>query len=149
MSHEPSQAFSISVHVAWGDMDAFGHVNNIMYLRYAESARVALLDSCGWFRPHAGKAPPPGATTVGPILHSVQCRFRAPVTYPDVLSVSAFVTDLAHDRVTIAHELTSRALGKLAAEVLGIVVAFDYQQHAKAIIPPDVSSALRRHWRSN
>lgn len=29
--------------VAWGDMDAFGHVNNAMYYRYVESARLAYL----------------------------------------------------------------------------------------------------------
>ena len=30
--------------VIWGDMDAFGHVNNIVYLRYFESARIAYFD---------------------------------------------------------------------------------------------------------
>lgn len=29
--------------VAWGDMDAFGHVNNATYYRYIESARLAYL----------------------------------------------------------------------------------------------------------
>ena len=29
--------------VAWGDMDAFGHVNNVQYYRYIESARIAYL----------------------------------------------------------------------------------------------------------
>lgn len=31
-------------HVAWGDMDAFGHVNNVMYYRYVESARLAYIE---------------------------------------------------------------------------------------------------------
>ena len=31
-------------HVDWGDMDAFGHVNNVMYYRYVESARLAYIE---------------------------------------------------------------------------------------------------------
>ncbi len=34
--------------VAWGDMDAFGHVNNVHYYRYMESARIALFRSVGY-----------------------------------------------------------------------------------------------------
>ena len=34
-------------HVAWGDMDAFGHVNNVMYYRYVESARLAYIEHTG------------------------------------------------------------------------------------------------------
>ncbi len=30
--------------VAWGDMDAFGHVNNVIYYRYIESARLYYLE---------------------------------------------------------------------------------------------------------
>jgi acyl-CoA thioester hydrolase len=37
----------IEIPVAWGEMDAFQHVNNIVYLRYAESARIAYLERAG------------------------------------------------------------------------------------------------------
>ena len=36
-------------HVAWGDMDAFGHVNNVHYYRYMESARIGYLDQLDIF----------------------------------------------------------------------------------------------------
>ncbi|WP_375166434.1 acyl-CoA thioesterase, partial [Rhizobium hidalgonense] len=36
--------------VAWGDMDAFGHVNNAMYYRYIESARIAYLTQVEAFK---------------------------------------------------------------------------------------------------
>ena len=31
---------SVTIPVAWGEMDAFGHVNNVIYARWIESARV-------------------------------------------------------------------------------------------------------------
>ena len=35
--------------VAWGDMDAFGHVNNVIYYRYIESARIGYFDELNIF----------------------------------------------------------------------------------------------------
>ena len=34
--------------IRWGDMDAFGHVNNIMYFRYFEQTRLAWYESLGF-----------------------------------------------------------------------------------------------------
>ena len=33
--------------VHWGDMDAAKHVNNLIYLRWAESARIAFVKEMG------------------------------------------------------------------------------------------------------
>ena len=66
----------VEVDVAWGDMDSYAHVNNVVYFRYFENARIAYLDRIGWsaLKLEAG---------LGPILHSTSARFRRPVTYPD------------------------------------------------------------------
>ena len=37
----PVEPVSVQIPVAWGDMDAFGHVNNTVYLRWFETARIA------------------------------------------------------------------------------------------------------------
>ena len=34
----------IEIPVAWGDMDAFQHVNNVTYFKYFESARIAYFE---------------------------------------------------------------------------------------------------------
>ena len=34
----------IELPVSWGEMDAFGHLNNVVYFRYFESARIAALE---------------------------------------------------------------------------------------------------------
>ena len=33
--------------VRWGDMDAYGHVNNTVYFRYMEQVRVEWLEQMG------------------------------------------------------------------------------------------------------
>ncbi len=138
----PAIGVTVVIPVAWGEMDALGHVNNVVYFRYFECARVALLRSVGWFNgDSAGRSPDaPGA-----ILHSVSARFRAAVEYPDTLAVRAYVTSIESDRVTIAHEITSRSQDRIVTEGSGIVVAYDYERKAKSSIPPEIAERLAGH----
>ena len=92
--------------VAWGDRDAFGHVNSTVYLRWFEDSRVAYLDAIGFlYGP---------MNVVGPVLHSTLCRFRRPLGYPDTLKVGARVTEITDERITMEHRVVSTKLGEVA-----------------------------------
>lgn len=137
MPDTSSPTVSVAIPLAWAEMDAFGHVNNILYFRYFETARIEFLRRVGWM---PTDLPPRG---VGVILHSVNCRFRIPLTFPDTLDVTATLTKLEPDRITLEHQVHSRAHhGAIAAEGSGIVVAFDYDLRRKAPIPPAVRAAI-------
>ncbi|WP_171265725.1 thioesterase family protein, partial [Acinetobacter baumannii] len=43
--------------VAWGDMDAFGHVNNVQYYRYIESSRILYMEKALLHKDLKCKAP--------------------------------------------------------------------------------------------
>lgn len=118
----------VTIPVAWGEMDAFGHVNNIIYFRYFESARIAYLERLGGLEYMKDKG-------VGPILASTQCRFRAPLTYPDTVTVGARVRGVEADRFTMEYCVVSLKLEKVAAEGSGVIVMFDYEQNTKAALP--------------
>ncbi|MGE3107127.1 MAG: acyl-CoA thioesterase [Phycisphaerales bacterium] len=114
--------------VAWGDMDALGHVNNAVYFRYMESARVAFLLWLGVDRLRHADGP-------GVILQSAQARFRRPVTYPDTLRITSRVAAIEPDRFTLEHELISAAQSQVAAVGSGVIVAYDYQARQKIDLP--------------
>lgn len=62
--------------VAWGDHDCFNHVNNCVYLKWFETARVNFFnDICA---PHEGKEFQNFMTpkAVGPIIRSVDLQWR-------------------------------------------------------------------------
>lgn len=124
----------IRVPIAWGEMDAFGHVNNIVYFRYFESARIAYLEAIG-FR---GDTP----DRVGPILASTECRFRRPLTYPDTLSVGARAASVAEDRFAMEYVIVSDTLRDIAAHGAGVVVAYDYAGMCKAALPDPVRARI-------
>lgn len=136
---DPLRGFPIVVivNVAWGELDAFGHVNNTVYFRYFEDVRIAYLDAIGFLGGPTG-----GAKGIGPILHSTMCRFRRPLGYPDTLRVGARVTEIAEDRLTMEYRVVSGKLGEVAAEGAGVIVAFDYGKGAKVALPAAVRARL-------
>ena len=126
---------ALEVALAWGEMDAFGHVNNAVYFRWFESARMSYFERLGW--PALQQE-----TGVGPILHSTQARFRAPLTWPDRVTVTTRVSEVAEDRFTMLYEVRSHGLDRLAAEGSGLVVAFDYRKLAKAPLPETIRKRI-------
>lgn len=123
--------------VAWADMDYFRHVNNTVFFRFFESARIAYLERIGF----ADEVVQNG---VGPILHSTHCRFRRPVTYPDTVLTGARAHEVQRDRFEMEYRVVSSREGAVAAEGGGIVVAFDYRSQRKAELPSEVREAIAR-----
>ena len=121
--------------VAWGEMDAFGHLNHAVYFRYMETARILYFERLG-IPEFLGRDP------LGPILGAISCRYRAPLTYPDRVSVGVKVTRVEADRFVMAYVIFSHGLGKLAAEGEGTMVCFDYRQNRKAPLPEKLKDRI-------
>jgi acyl-CoA thioester hydrolase len=126
----------VDVPVAWGDMDANQHVNNVVYLRWFETARIACFDAIGWTRSMSEGG-------VGPILARTTCVFRIPLTFPDTVRVGARIEDVGDDRFTMVYRVVSTRHGAVAADGDGRIVAFDYATGTKARLPDAIRDAIR------
>ena len=118
----------VEIPVAWGEMDAMGHVNNIIYFRYFETARIAYftkLDLLNFMN----------ETGIGPILASTQCKFLLPLSFPDTVSAGTKIVKLEADRLTMAYYVMSHKHQKMAAEGEGLIVGYDYRSNKKVPIP--------------
>ena len=87
--------------VIWGDMDSFQHVNNAIYFRYFESARIQYFEALGWMDSVEQLA-------IGPILGSTSCRYRIPLTYPDTVYAGAKITEMHEKRFTMEYLIVKR-----------------------------------------
>jgi acyl-CoA thioester hydrolase len=121
--------------VAWGDMDYFRHVNNIVFFRYFESARIEYLDRIG-FRQELEES------GIGPILGATSARFRHPLTYPDWVWTGARTIETGDDRFVMEYRLESTRSRQIAAEGTGTLVAYDYRSQRKARLPDSVRQAI-------
>ena len=127
----------VTVAVHWGEMDYFRHVNNTVFFRYFESARIAYLDRIGFREERAEGG-------MGPILASTHARFRRPLTYPDTVRVGARTVELGADRFTMEYRLVSESQAAVAAEGGGVLVSFDYAAGRKGPLPEGVRRAIER-----
>ncbi|HIQ11614.1 MAG TPA: acyl-CoA thioesterase, partial [Caldilineales bacterium] len=123
--------------VAWGDMDAFQHVNNAVYLRYFESARIRYFEQTPMFDIMKAEG-------VGPIVHSHRIRYRFPLTYPDRIRTGVRVAGVGRDRILVAYRLISLEHGVVAAEGDTTIVFLDYRAGRKAPVPEPVLRAFDR-----
>ncbi|MEO5654244.1 MAG: acyl-CoA thioesterase [Marmoricola sp.] len=126
---------TVVIPVAWGDMDALGHVNNVVYFRYFETARINCFAQLGW-----GQIEQSG--DVGPILHSASCRFRIPLTHPDTVTVGARVGDVGEDRFVMHYRAVSHRHGAIAADGESMIVTFSYATNTKARVSDDLRALL-------
>lgn len=104
----------LELSVAWGEMDAFGHVNNVVFFRYFESVRIA------YFRAIC----PDGIGKDGlvPILASTECNYRMPVYFPDTLVGEASISHVGTSSFTMVYRLTSKEQDAVVAEGKAVVV---------------------------
>ena len=103
----------------WGDLDPFGHVNNLTYLRWAETARVDYLLRIGQFP----DLPPAG---VAPILASMKCDYRRVVNHPDTLLIGTRIPRIGNSSIQMIHRIVRQNLNEIAAEVDSTLVLLDY-----------------------
>jgi acyl-CoA thioester hydrolase len=108
---------SLPIVVAWGDMDAFGHVNNTVFFRYFESTRIAYME--------AVEAMHPGDFDFTPVVASARCDFLASVVYPDTVVGQTRVLKMGNSSFTMDYQLISQAQGKPVARGEAVIVNVD------------------------
>ena len=129
----PGFPVTISQPVQWGEQDGFGHVNNMHFIRWFESARIAYMLKCEIKMT---------SDAVGPILAAVSCNFRKQVKYPDTVFVGARVARIGRSSMVIEHQLRSQHHRAVAAEGDSTVVLFDYQNQCSSEIPAELRARI-------
>ncbi len=126
---------TIETPVAWGEMDAFQHVNNIVYFRYFESARIAYLEKIGYLEFME-------KTGFGPILASTKSKFKIPLAYPDKVTICGKASSIDSDRFIMDYGVISHKHQKIAAEGEGLIVSYDYKAAKKVPIPEEIKERI-------
>lgn len=117
--------------IAWGDMDAFGHVNNVQYYRYIESARIAYLMALNIFD-----------QDIVTVVASSQCKYLKPVFYPDTVYVGARVEEIRNSAIRMHYSLYSTAQQAVVATGEAVVVFVERETMQKTLIPTAVREKM-------
>ena len=134
---EKNWPVTTEIPVLWGDMDAFGHVNNIIYLKWCETSRIELFCKI-WDLDGLKIDEILEKSGVGPILANFNTNYRIPVVCPDTICVKTRIKHIGNTSFGIEHQITSKNNGsKIVAEADSVVVMINYKTGEKFQIDDD------------
>lgn len=126
--------FNLEVPLRWGDMDAMAHLNNVMYFRLMEEARIQ------WFAHFGFPTLPVGEA---PILAHAACDFVRAMTYPGVAIVRQIVTRVGRSSVEMSIAIEKQGEpGVTYATGRTVIVWYDYAAGKSAPWPEAVRAAI-------
>jgi acyl-CoA thioester hydrolase len=119
--------------IRWGDMDLLGHVNNTVYFRYFEQARIEWLY----------KLSPPGEAFEGasPVVVNASCNFLVPLVYPGEVEVLMYLCEPGRTSIGSYYDLLMN--GKKFADGAAKMVWFDRATGRSVPLPERVTGPLR------
>ncbi len=127
--------FICRIPVRWGDMDAYHHINNAMYLRYMEEARIQLLYQAGIKMDGRG---------LGPVIVNASCTFLLPVTYPDTLVIECYIGDPGRSSFMSYYKLYSQSQqDRLVCEGSAKIVWIDPAENKSVPLPAKILDIIQ------
>jgi len=121
--------------LSWSDMDAYDHINNAVFFRYFENARMLCFEQIGmnaYMQEHK----------LGPILATTQASYKAPLVYPDSISIGIKIGQIDEKKFLTEYAIYSHNTKAIACYGSGLVVYYDYNLNQSCAIPDEIRQRL-------
>lgn len=119
-----------NIPIRWGDMDALSHVNNTIFFRYMEIARINWLDKMGV---HIDST-----TEVGPIIMTAACTFLKQLTYPGNLTIKMYLGQPGRSSIMTYYDMCKEGEETLYAEASAKIVWANYALGKSCPLPEEM-----------
>ncbi|MBD5804267.1 Thioesterase superfamily protein [Azoarcus sp. Aa7] len=134
MEQERKLVHTTRIPVRWGDMDYYGHVNNTVYFRYCEQARIEWIEQLG-FRVDPN-------CDAGPVVINASCTFLLPVNYPATVIVKMYAGEPGRSSAMTWYELFVEGDERVYAEGASKVVWMDMGTNKSVPLPEGLRAIL-------
>lgn len=132
-NNHPMHGFAViySQQVEWGDMDSFGHVNNVVYYTYAQNARIHYNSQLNLFNEKTFS-----------VMAASSCQYFKPVIYPDTLWIGVRIKKIGN--ASLIHEYTyySTTMNTIVASGESVLVYLDKATGQKKNIDETKKAAI-------
>jgi len=136
MHREHKLVYTSVMPIRWGDMDAMGHVNNTIYFRYMEVARLEWFSSFGYDVTNQRDTP---------ILLNTSCTFLSPLTYPGDIRVRTYLGEIGRSSFQTYHDIVRTDEDKVYAEGTGKIVWMNPETGKSMPLPDAVRTLLEKY----
>jgi len=126
----------MSMPIRWGDMDAFGHVNNTVYFRYMEQVRISWLETLDI-------AAEERSAGEGPVIINAHMTFLKQLRYPGDIDCRMFIGEPGRTSVDTRFELRrADTPDVIAAEGGAKIVWVNYLEEKSVPLPASIRALV-------
>ena len=134
--------FQTAIKVNWGDMDAFGHVNNVIFLRYFETARAEYF-SYHRIWENSGRNPSDGM-----VMSHIELDYRKQILYPEIITVYVGLESVQSRKFTVACSFYNSE-NECAASGFGEFIWFDFVNGKMTSVPEKIFQIFKEENSAN
>lgn len=125
--------------VRWGDHDAYNHVNNVVYLKWAETARIDFMEAVGFNFMKVSEE------QFYPILAAQEIKYFSSVVYPDTVIIGCKIGEITDDYFyNECHFFSQKQQRKIAVSKHKIKL-LDVKTHAKIVLPEYFVNVIKHY----
>jgi acyl-CoA thioester hydrolase len=129
--------FITKTKIDWSEMDLFGHVNNVAYFKYFQSARVHFLSYLG-----INTSNPKDAQSF--VVAECFCNYHQPLYYPVDIEIQTSVIWIKNSSFQLQHQILN-SQSALCATGKDVVVLFDYSKNEKVFVSDNIRMLLNKY----
>ena len=130
-----SWAYTHTERIRFGDLDAMRHLNNVVFLRYFETARISYLNSL-----FDGHDPVKRDGGFGFIFASCHIDYRSPGHFDEEVAIRVGPSEIGTKSLKL--EFDMRVGERLLAEGYGVLVGYDYGSRETTVLPEGLKARL-------
>lgn len=124
----------ITLRIDWSETDSFGHVNNVMFMKYAQAARLNYVEAIGLMKMHRTQK-------IGFMVAEVNCQFKKELHFPGYVTITTKVAFIKTTSFSLEHTIANSD-GETVAIAKDVLVVFDFNKNEKCPIPGEIRKLM-------
>jgi acyl-CoA thioester hydrolase len=124
----------ISLRIDWSELDTFGHINNVMIMKYVQAARLNYIETIGLMNLHRTK-------NIGFMVAETNCQFKKELNFPGNISIDTKNIFVKNTSFSLEHILINDN-GGIVAIAKDVLVVFDFTKKEKCLIPEEIKAKI-------
>lgn len=121
---------NINLRIDWSELDVFGHVNNVMIMKYVQAARLNYIEVMGLMDLHRTQ-------NIGFMVAETNCQFKKVLLFPGSITIDTKIVFVKNTSFSLEHTLTNDN-GEIVSIAKDVLVVFDFTKKEKCLIPEEI-----------
>jgi len=124
----------LTLRIDWSELDVFGHVNNVMFTKYAQTARLNFVEAIGLMELYR-------TNKIGFMVAETNCQFKKELLFPGNIHLDTTIEFVKNTSFALVHAMTNDNQ-EVVAIAKDVLVVFDFNKKEKCLIPEKIRGKM-------